>query len=76
MNDLRREQLRKALSFLESASDIVSSALDEEQDCLDNIPENFQYSDRYEIMESIAEKLEEAIGDIDGARDKIEDAVL
>lgn len=61
---------------MESAESIVSVALDEEQDCLDNVPESLQDTDRYEKMELAVEKLEEAIESIDEAKESIEEAAL
>ena len=51
MNNKRRELLRLASGLLSKASDYVSQALDGEQDCLDNMPENLQYSEKYEKIE-------------------------
>lgn len=51
MNRVRRELLKTANNYLEKASDLVSTALDQESDCLDNMPENLEASDRYEKME-------------------------
>lgn len=56
-----------ARSFLSKASDIVSSVLDDEQDCLDNMPENLQYSDKYEKMEAAISQLEDGLNNIEAA---------
>lgn len=74
MNKARRDLLKRAISALETASSYVSYALDQEQDCLDNLPENLESSERYEKMETAIEKLEEAIENIDGAKTCIEEA--
>ena len=71
MNNARRELLGRAVSLLDQAYDIVSAALDQEQDCLDNMPENLQDSERYQKMESAVDCLEGAIESIDEARDNI-----
>ena len=42
MNNSRRKILKRALSMLESASQIISQAADQEQDSLDNLPESLQ----------------------------------
>lgn len=60
--------------MLEYASDIVSSVIDEEQECLDNMPENLTDSERYQKMEAAVEKLEEAAEQIGAAIDCIEEA--
>lgn len=40
MNRTRRELLNRAKILLDQASELISTALDQEQDCLDNMPEN------------------------------------
>lgn len=74
MNKERRNLLKTASSFLDKAIDAINEARDDEQDCLDNLPENLQGSERYETMESAIESLEEALDKIDEAKDCIEDA--
>lgn len=74
MNDNRRKNLKRALSMLESANQIISQAADQEQDSLDNLPESLQSSERYEKMEDTVSLLESAIEDIDIASDKLRDA--
>ncbi|MBQ8001438.1 MAG: hypothetical protein IJ298_09645 [Ruminococcus sp.] len=66
--------LKLAVQLLERASGYVSQALDAEQDCLDNMPENLQSSERYEKMEAAIDSLEAAIESIDSAKESIEDA--
>lgn len=75
MNNKRREQLRGGGELLDRAHCVVSDVLDAEQDCLDNMPENLQYSDRYEKMELAIEKLEETLEYIESARDSISEAI-
>ena len=48
MNNVRRKKLTSALSLLNSASEMLSQAAEEEQDCLDNLPESLQGNERYE----------------------------
>ena len=74
MNKNRRDLLKRAVSALETAEGYVNTALDQEQDCFDNLPENLEGSERYEKMEAAIEKLEEAIENIDGAKTCIEEA--
>ncbi len=75
MNNKKRESLRDACMYLERASGIVSKVLEEEEDCLDNMPENLQMSEKYEMMESAIDRLEDAIEQIDDARENIEEVV-
>lgn len=76
MNSKRRVLLNSAIVFLEKAAEIVSQATDQEQDCLDNMPDNLQESDKYsdmeetiDMLESVSDKIDEAISDI---KDSIE----
>lgn len=74
MNNQKREKLKLARGFLSKASDIVSGVLDDEQDCLDNMPDNLQYSDRYERMEAAISKLEDGLNNIEAAEECLEEA--
>lgn len=74
MNNQKREKLKLARDYLSRASDIVSAVLEDEQDCLDNMPENLQYSDRYERMEAAISKLEDGLNNIEAAEECLEEA--
>jgi len=74
MNKQKREKLKGVRNLLSSASNIISQVLEDEQDCLDNMPENLQYSDRYESMEAAISKLEDAIDNIERADECLEEA--
>lgn len=83
MNRARRELLKRAKDNLNAAAIQVSKALDEEEDCLGNVPDSLQYSERYEKMENAVEALNDAsesidaaIENIDAAIDRINDAIL
>ena len=74
MNDKRRELLTKAALHLDQASAFVVRARDDEQDALDSMPENLEWSDRYEKMETAVEKLDEALDLIGDASERIAEA--
>lgn len=74
MNKARRKNLKQAMLYLDMAFNLVENARDDEQDCLDNMPENLEYSERYEKMENAVEKLEDAISSIEEAKDALEEA--
>lgn len=74
MNKKRRELLQDAIGLLARASSIVTRALDDEQDCLDNMPENLIDSERCHKMEDAIERLEEAVERIDDAKECIDAA--
>lgn len=59
MNKARRNSIQKVIdkltslqSFLENVESDVENILDEETECLDNIPENLQSSQRYTQAEN------------------------
>ena len=74
MNNKRRDLLKLAMRALEKASDYISQALEEEQDCLDNVPESLQSSEMYEKMEAAIDNLESAIDSIDSAKESVGEA--
>lgn len=75
MNKTRRDLLRSAKPLLSQAASIIERAADQEIDCLDNMPENLQDSDRYEKMEKAVENLEAALEHIGNAQDCIDEAI-
>lgn len=75
MNNVRRKKLKDAVVLLNRASEIVSNARSQEEDCLDNMPENLQMSDRCESMENAVDCLDDAETSIDDAISKIEEAM-
>ena len=74
MNNRQRDLLKESKTLLGRASDLISQVLEEEEDCLDNMPENLQASEKYERMENAIDKLESAIEHIDNAQEDIDDA--
>lgn len=52
----------------------MSTALDGEEDALDNMPENLQGSERYEKIEAAVDLLNDASECIDAAIEKINEA--
>lgn len=76
MNKKRRELLKSAMPFLTQASSIIERAAEQESDCLDNMPESLQDTDRYEKMERAVENLEAALEHIENVRECISDAAM
>lgn len=68
--------LNRAKGLLGSAANLVSNALDGEEDSLDNMPENLQSSELYEKKEAVIDALNDASDSIDTAIEKITEAVL
>ena len=61
--------------MLGSAVNLVSNALDGEEDSLDNMPENLQSSELYEKKEAVIDALNDASDSIDMAIEKINEAI-
>ena len=74
MNAKRRAELSRAQSLLTSAATIVERAKDDEQDCYDNLPENFQDGDAGQKMDEAIDHLSDALSAIQEASDCIEAA--
>lgn len=66
--------MKRASALLGTASGLVSTALEQEEDALDNMPENLQGSERYEKIEAAADLLNDASECIDSAIEKINEA--
>lgn len=75
MNKKRRELLKSAMPFLVQAARIIERAAEQESDCLDNMPDSLQDTDRYEKMEKAVENLEAALEHIENAQECLEDAI-
>lgn len=84
MNKTRRQAIDKIKQRIaeEIPTDIISSILedieaikDEEQESLDNMPENLQGSERYEISEAAVDSLDEAYSALEELNDNIQDAL-
>ena len=74
MNKNKRQSLRSAVEYLGKASDIVDDVLQDEEYCLDNMPENLQNSERFENMESAIDHMREASDMISSAVEELEEA--
>lgn len=75
MNDRRRDKLHKAIELIERAGNIIETVQDEEEECMSNIPESLQSSNRYERMEDICEALEKAREYCDCVTESLEEAI-
>ena len=71
MNNRRRSRLKDVSKYLSMSQDIIDSIADEEQDAMDNVPENLQYTERYEDMSDCVDDLESISNDIGEVLDKI-----
>ncbi len=66
--------MKHASALLRTASGLVSTALEQEEDALDNMPENLQGSERYEKIETAVDLLNDASECIDSAIERINEA--
>ncbi|MBQ0014721.1 MAG: hypothetical protein KBS82_05310 [Oscillospiraceae bacterium] len=73
MNDKKRRDLKEAYSHLEIAYGLASKVLDQEQDSLDNVPESFRDTDKYEEMEDKFDSLDEVVQMIDDSMGLLEE---
>jgi t-SNARE complex subunit (syntaxin) len=74
MNNQRRKKINKVIENLEVSKQEITSILDEEQECFDNIPEGLLDSERALNTENAIASLDEAIGQLDEAIVYLEEA--
>lgn len=67
MNNKRRTALGGIIYDLETVTEKLTNIGEEEQECVDNLPESLQYSEK-------ADKMQEAIAYIDAAINNVEEA--
>lgn len=75
MNNVRRKKLNTILEQLVEIHAALEKVKDEEQEYFDNIPENFQSSERYEKAENAVAALDDALSMFDEIADNIETAL-
>jgi hypothetical protein len=71
MNKNNRKQLAQAIQFIEDAKGIIENIKDDEQGKFDNLNEGLQASQRGQDFEQNATDLEEVVGSLDEAIEKI-----
>lgn len=75
VNRERRGIIKKALKMLRDAESEIEYALDEENTCIQNMPECFETSDRYCDMEAAAGSLENALECIREAEESLDEVL-
>ena len=75
MNDGRRKGLHDVNEKLNEAIEALEVFLEEEQSYVENMPENLQGSEKYELAELAIGELEEAISNIGEAVSNIDSAI-
>ena len=68
MNKQRRARIKEVVDQISVLCQELEELRDEEQEYIDNMPENLQCSDKYEIAE-------EAVSNLDSAIDNITEAI-
>lgn len=74
MNNTRRKQIKNIISKLSDIKNEIDDIAVDEEDCLDNIPENLQESERYEKSEAALENLNDALDTVDELIEYLEEA--
>lgn len=82
MNNNRRANIQQIISKIcklqseiESIFEEIENVRDEEVECFENIPENFQLSERYDISASAVENLESACDSFEVVKNSLDDVV-
>ncbi|MDY6343089.1 MAG: hypothetical protein SPL79_02200 [Sphaerochaetaceae bacterium] len=73
MNARRRKELDRAIGLVQEAMDIVENAAGEEREYAENMPENLQLSDKWADAESVADELDDILGELDELQARIGD---
>lgn len=74
MNKIRRKTLNELFDKLAELRDLLEEVKCEEEDYRDNMPENLQNSERYEIADNACYNMDSAISSLEEALDYIEEA--
>ncbi len=74
MNKARRKELSRAVELMEEARDIIDNCIVDEQEYLENMPENLQYSEKHDIAEAAVDAMERAIESVEDAISNTEEA--
>ena len=74
MNKERRKSIDNIIAKMDELEEQIDALINEEQDSLDNIPDNLQYSTRAERMQEAIENLEYAIDSIEETITNLQDA--
>ena len=72
MNKERRNKLGKALDLIAQAEQIIQDVMEEEQESMENLPDNFRYGERGDEMQNYIDMMDETIGYCQDAESVIE----
>jgi len=74
MNKERRKQLDELASKINEVKDELESIMKDEEEYRDNMPENLQGSERYEMADTACYEMQSALDSLDEAISSIEEA--
>lgn len=75
MNKQRREALKKVVGILETAYAELDGLKEEEQEAFDNLSEGLQQSERGQQWENNVSQMQEALDNIESAKDSTQHAI-
>ena len=75
MNKIRRKSLRDIIDQLEELKGSLEDLQAEEEEYRDNIPENMQSSERYELADAACDSLSDAVENLEEVINSIEAAI-
>ena len=74
MNKQRRARIQEVVDQISVLCQELEELRDEEQEYMDNMPENLQCSEKYEIAEEAVDNLDSTIGSLEEAIDYANEA--
>lgn len=75
MNQKRKKMIKDGYDLIMQAKSLIDTAIEEEQEAFDNLPESLQCSERGEEMEANVEQLQECSDNLEEALSALEDQI-
>lgn len=75
MNKARKKLIKDGYDLIMQAKSLIDTAIEEEQEAFDNLPESLQLSERGEEMEANVEQLQECSDNLEEAINALEEQV-
>lgn len=72
MNKSRRVQIKRAKELLDMVTDLLNDVMENEEEAFNNLPDSLQESSRGEQIEENVDILQEAIDQIEVAKDTLD----
>ena len=64
MNNTQRKQIAELIEKIQEVENDLNLLAEEEQNKIDNMPENLQYSDKVERMQEVSEEIDQISGEL------------